>query len=331
MSESTRQREMGTMGKGIRLGRGATVHADSVEGQPWDSVTRCGRSADMIKGVKEAVTCKSCLKLLEGDARKAQSTTEALAAMDARAAAAGAEYAATDAEHIPATVHGIAYKPMDGTRWVPMGPAHSTYHGTEVAFRQIEILARDIPENAFCVYEVETGRVVAEIVYGAMEFDTGEFLIMDEPEVPTESFKVQTFRDGEWNTLGTYGPWTHHDAAERFAEESYRENGAPYRVVNTATGEVGATFGVPPLMSTPAPVLKREAPNPETGYWARENARQASQWATEPKSALVVGRGSYGSRVDLRDAAAGRADGPVRWRAPRGKRKIHTVRRYRRG
>ena len=52
---------------GIKLGRGATVHADSIESQPEDSVTRCGRSADMVKGTPDAVTCKSCIKLTERD------------------------------------------------------------------------------------------------------------------------------------------------------------------------------------------------------------------------------------------------------------------------
>lgn len=280
---------------GFKLGRGM-VHADSIESQPEDSVTRCGRSATSVTAVTSPVTCKSCLKLTAKDAEYV--LTEVTPAPVA------------DATRVPATVHGIASRPMDAMRWVPMGPEYQAYQGTEVACRQIEILARDIPENAFCVYEIETGRVVAEITYGAMEFDTGEFLIMDAPEAPAESFKVQTFRDGEWNTLGTYGPWTHHDAAERFAEESYRENGAPYRVVNTVTGEVGTTFGVPPLMSTPAPVLVSMIVEPST---------------------MVTGSAGYGRTVDLRDAAAGRADGPVRWRAPRGKRKIHTVRRYRRG
>lgn len=47
---------------GVRIGRGKAVHAEALD--ELDSVTLCGKGADMVAGTGEAVDCKSCLKAL---------------------------------------------------------------------------------------------------------------------------------------------------------------------------------------------------------------------------------------------------------------------------
>lgn len=49
----------------LTLGRGTTVHADSMPEQ--EGSTRCGRDSEMIKATGAEVTCKTCLKALAKD------------------------------------------------------------------------------------------------------------------------------------------------------------------------------------------------------------------------------------------------------------------------
>lgn len=353
---------------GIKLGRGATVHADSIETQPEDSVTRCGRSADMITGVSDAVTCKRCVTLTEGDARKAESAAAAVAAITDRADN-GTGVEPWEAELLTdraETDNVIMVDLRDECDVVAIVPTDAADNGTasdakiaayarkhhlspeaEAGMRQArdEVLAEDaapidpviktvlrpwvtvstreidgVLTEVQVAYE-DDGRPAATRYVPVETADNGtvttHWTLADVAALPRNEAgaTLVTLRDGDTAdapgttkkvfagigliTFTFYGdggvtayPADGGGVYVRYLTET--EKSARRETPDNGTGAS--------LMSTPVPVLKREAPNPETGYWARENARQAS--ATVPS-----------------------VDGPVRYRAPgNGKRKIFVQR-----
>lgn len=336
---------------GIKLGRGATVHADSIESQPEDSVTRCGRSADLVQGVTDDVTCKSCVKLTAKDVEVVLTeVTPEPVAEDMTGYAApfdnGHSQGTADSE-LSAPTGDVPERPwvaqiQEGDvwhvvglygPWVTRGEAEAFAResallspGTGITYRAYD-LVNGVEGDAFTASGPEVKRAAVDLVRApllatesmgefAAEVSTlAEALAGDSGEDSAVQVRwlIQADRDAGWLTWPDAGPFTdRYEAISMAAGAAVGVPDSQWRVIGEVSGEI--------IWTGPVPVSASDL-----GIAPESHAEPRN--VLTPTSGMVQGRADYtarhGALVDV-------TDGPVRFRSgPCGKRKI-VVRRGRR-